>query len=80
MTRKVFVDTWGGASFFVNAEASNRIATELMKGWRSENVSIVTTNDVLVELAALLARPLRIPAWTGSRRHSEIPPTLANVI
>lgn len=61
MTNKVFVDTSGWASLFVRTKPFHADADRLMRRWRAEGATILTSNYVITELAALLTSPLRVP-------------------
>lgn len=58
---EIFVDTTGWANFFVRTEPFHDQTAMLMRQWRSDGTRLVTTNYILLELAALLTSPLRIP-------------------
>ena len=58
---EVLADTSGWASFFVRSEPFHSLAKSLMRQWQTEGTRIITTNYILVELVALMTRPLRIP-------------------
>ncbi len=53
---KVFVDTSGWATFFVQSESHHIAAATLMASWQKQNRHVVTTNYVLGELIVLFAR------------------------
>jgi predicted nucleic acid-binding protein len=58
---EIFADTAGWANFFVRTEPFHVEAKHLMQQWYANGERVVTTNYVLLELVALLTRPLRIP-------------------
>ena len=53
---KVFIDTSGWASFFIERDPYHVEALKLMRQWQQQNRRIVTTNYVLTELIALFTR------------------------
>ena len=53
---KVFIDTSGWASFFIEKDPHHVEALRLMRQWQQQNRRIVTTNYVLTELIALFTR------------------------
>ncbi len=53
---KVFIDTSGWASFFIEKDPYYVEALRLMRQWQQQNRHIVTTNYVLTELIALFTR------------------------
>ena len=53
---KVFIDTSGWASFFIEKNPYYVEALRLMRQWQQQNRHIVTTNYVLTELIALFTR------------------------
>ena len=53
---KVFIDTSGWASFFIEKDPHHVEALRLMIQWQQQNRRIVTTNYVLTELIALFTR------------------------
>ena len=53
---KVFIDTSGWASFFIEKEPNHVETLRLMRQWQQQNHRIVTTNYVLTELIALFTR------------------------
>jgi predicted nucleic acid-binding protein len=57
---EVFADTSGWAAAFVPTDSFHPKARTFIRGWQASKTRIVTTNYVLVELAALLTSPLRI--------------------
>lgn len=61
MANEVFADTAGWANFFVRTEPFHPQAKALMQNWHSQNINVVTTNYILLELVALLTSPLRVP-------------------
>lgn len=56
----VFADTAGWASFFVRTENFHKSAVAFVNAWQTGGTRIVTTNYVILELVALLTRPLRV--------------------
>ena len=61
---KVFIDTSGWASFFIEKDPYHVEALRLMRQWQQQNRRIVTTNYVLTELIALFTRE-RVPRSTA---------------
>ena len=56
----MFADTAGWGNYFVRTEPFHQRAKELVKHWHGSGIRLVTTNYVLLELAALFTSPLRI--------------------
>lgn len=56
----VFVDTAGWANFFVRTEHFHDSAVAFVNAWQADGSRVVTTNYVILELVALLTRPLRV--------------------
>ena len=52
---KVFVDTSGWASFFLEDDSHHTKAYSLIEQWKQQNIQVVTTNYVLSELIVLLS-------------------------
>ncbi len=52
---KVFADTSGWASFFLEDDPHHAKAYSLIKQWKQQNRNVVTTNYVLSELIVLLS-------------------------
>ena len=52
---KVFVDTSGWASFFLEDDPHHAKAYSLIEQWKQQNIQVVTTNYVLSELIVLLS-------------------------
>ncbi len=52
---KVFVDTSGWASFFLEDDPHHTKAYSLIEQWKQQNIQVVTTNYVLSELIVLLS-------------------------
>ena len=61
---KVFVDTSGWASFFIEKDPHHTKAFSLVTQWKQQNRHVVTTNYVLSELISLFTR-LRVPRARG---------------
>ena len=61
MAAEVFADTAGWASAFVRAEKHHAQASAFLRQWQADGTTVVTTNYVLTEVAALLTSPLRVP-------------------
>jgi len=57
----LFIDTSGWASLFDRKQGYHREAVHFLKTALSDEVGLVTTNLVLIELTALLTSPLKIP-------------------
>ncbi|VEN74730.1 VapC toxin family PIN domain ribonuclease [Candidatus Desulfarcum epimagneticum] len=58
---EIFVDTSGWANYFVRTEPFHLEAKQLMRQWHHDRTQALTTNYVLLELAALFISPFRIP-------------------
>lgn len=59
--KEVFVDTAGWACYFVKNQPCHSEAVALIGLYRTEGITLVTTNYVLAELVALMISPLRVP-------------------
>lgn len=57
---EIFADTSGWANYFVRTEPFHQAAKQLMQQWYKNQVRVVTTNYVLLELIALFTSPLKI--------------------
>ena len=57
----VFVDTSGWACYFVRTEKYHSAAQQFIFQFQNRGTQVVTTNYVLIELAALLNSPLQTP-------------------
>ena len=64
MTTDLFVDTSGWASYFDRSQPSHTAAGIIYRRALTDGRRFVTTNYVLIELVALLTRPLNIPRQT----------------
>ena len=58
---EIFADTSGWANYFVRTEPFHLAAKQLMQQWYKDQIPIITTNYVLLELVSLFISPLRIP-------------------
>lgn len=61
MPNKVFIDTAGWANLFVATDSYHLQATAWFSQARQQQIEIVTTNYVVIELVALLNSPLHVP-------------------
>lgn len=57
---EIFVDTSGWASYFVERESFHRQSSRILRAALAREVRLITTNYVLMELAALLVSPLKV--------------------
>lgn len=62
---KVFADTSGWASFFVDTEPYHAKALRLMEQWQEKTRRVVTTNYVLSELLPLLTMRFHVRRETA---------------
>lgn len=60
---EVFADTSGWANYFVRSEPFHSKSVDLMRGWYAQEIRVITTDYVLLELIALFTSPLRIPRF-----------------
>ena len=61
MPNKVFIDTSGWANLFVSTESYYQQAKQWFEEARRQNLEMITTNYIVIELVALLNSPLRVP-------------------
>jgi predicted nucleic acid-binding protein len=61
LPNKVFIDTSGWANLFVATESYHEQAKQWFQQARRQNLEMITTNYVVIELVALLNSPLRVP-------------------
>ncbi|TVP60190.1 MAG: PIN domain-containing protein [Nodularia sp. (in: Bacteria)] len=61
MPNKVFIDTSGWANLFVFTEYYHQQAKQWFEEARRQNLEMITTNYIVIELVALLNSPLRVP-------------------
>ena len=61
MPNKVFIDTSGWANLFVSTESYHQQAKQWFEAARRQNLEMITTNYIVIELVALLNSPLRVP-------------------
>lgn len=58
---KLFVDTSGWGNLIDVSQPYHALATDLYRTAKQQSFRLITSNYVLVELVALLERPLRLP-------------------
>ena len=61
MSKQLFVDTSGWASFFVKTEPTHSRAVQALSIARHNKQTLITSNYILLELVSLLYSPLRQP-------------------
>ncbi len=61
MANKIFIDTAGWASLFVQTEPYHHVTRAWFEQWLEPGAMMVTTNYILIELVSLFTSPLRVP-------------------
>jgi predicted nucleic acid-binding protein len=68
---EVLADTSSWAAFLVRTEAFHALAESLMRQWQANGARVITTNDILAELAALFIKSASDTAGKASRNHCD---------